>query len=223
MARPQRPPADRFFIGRLKEIVDLVGSQAALAKKAGLAASTFQNYVEGGEPPRPVLVALAAAAGVSVNWLATGQGSKDRSLLPEGFVEIPSFDLRENIYPLLQGSDGVKGSVIMPNEVRERTGAALGSLTAARIADGLPPTVAEDDVIIFASPSPPRADVVVADHRLYLLAYGVKAIVRRLRQEIRHGQSILIMTDADGRDQIIEAHSPEFRILGRVHWRGGLV
>jgi helix-turn-helix protein len=51
------------FASRLVEIVAAFPSRAALAKKAGLTPSALQSYVEGAEPTRPALVALARAAG----------------------------------------------------------------------------------------------------------------------------------------------------------------
>ncbi len=55
-----------------------VGSVSALARKAGISQGGIRRYGSGGEPTRPHLLALADAAGVSLSWLATGQGDPDQ-------------------------------------------------------------------------------------------------------------------------------------------------
>ncbi len=60
----------------MKICEELAGSQNALAKKAGIAQSTIRGYSSrNAEPPRDVLIQLAQAAGVSTQWLATGEGA----------------------------------------------------------------------------------------------------------------------------------------------------
>jgi transcriptional regulator with XRE-family HTH domain len=95
------------FADRLTEVARSFPSRAALAKAAGLSPSALQSYVEGTEPTRPALVALARAAGVALDWLADGRGSKqDRPQVPDGYAAIPFFDIRAAggyVYPLLSG------------------------------------------------------------------------------------------------------------------------
>jgi transcriptional regulator with XRE-family HTH domain len=72
---------DEAFIGRLRQLVRAAGSVAEIERLAGLKASTLKTYLQGSEPTRPILIKLAAAGRVSVNWLATGQGN-ERPLPP---------------------------------------------------------------------------------------------------------------------------------------------
>jgi transcriptional regulator with XRE-family HTH domain len=68
-------PEHRIFRERLAELAEKVGSYYELAKRAGINEDTLRNYrrFRGTEPSRPVLIALARAGAVSVNWLATGE------------------------------------------------------------------------------------------------------------------------------------------------------
>lgn len=66
---------DEAFIERLRELASKVGSANALAKAAGISQSGIQRYLNGGEPSRKALVAIASAGGVSIDWLATGRGA----------------------------------------------------------------------------------------------------------------------------------------------------
>lgn len=71
----ERKSQDGFRI-RLQECIDSAGSVYAFAKKVGKPANTIRRYLTNSEPSRPMLVALAAAAGVAVEWLAVGTGPK---------------------------------------------------------------------------------------------------------------------------------------------------
>ena len=68
------------FIARMELCADKIGSVSALAKKAGISQSGIRRYFSGGEPTRPHLVALAAAANVRLEWLATGNGEPDEEV-----------------------------------------------------------------------------------------------------------------------------------------------
>ncbi|GAB4119831.1 MAG: hypothetical protein Kow00104_02520 [Rhodothalassiaceae bacterium] len=74
------------FHDRLKKIVfEVSGNAAAFARKAGISQSGFHNIMKGGEPSRPILVAIAQAADVSIHWLATGEGPmRHKGILPHG-------------------------------------------------------------------------------------------------------------------------------------------
>jgi len=63
------------FIARLQEIVRHWPSADRLARATGVSPSAFRKWLRGdAEPSRERLVALARAAGVSVGWLASGEG-----------------------------------------------------------------------------------------------------------------------------------------------------
>ena len=53
------------FVERLSAIAEMVGSVNALAKKAGVSQTGLRNYLLHSEPTRPVIEAIANAAGVS--------------------------------------------------------------------------------------------------------------------------------------------------------------
>lgn len=83
------------FTERLRQVVG-DRSGRAFAAQAGIPATTFAKVLAGEtEPTRPTLVAIAKAAGVSVHWLAVGEGSvtvtgepMDRALMRECIVAV---------------------------------------------------------------------------------------------------------------------------------------
>ena len=63
------------FKHRVAEIAELVGGPIVLSRRSKLSRAVIGNYMSGAsDPSRARLVALANAAGVSVEWLATGEG-----------------------------------------------------------------------------------------------------------------------------------------------------
>lgn len=87
------------FIARMELCADKVGSVSALARKAGISQSGIRRYFSGGEPTRPHLAALAKAAQVNLEWLATGDGEPDRDAAsaPEPAQVPPDLDSLEEV------------------------------------------------------------------------------------------------------------------------------
>lgn len=68
--------AKENFTDRIRKVASLVGGQAELSRKTGISTVTIGSYVTGkSDPSRERLVAMARAAGVSVGWLAAGEGA----------------------------------------------------------------------------------------------------------------------------------------------------
>lgn len=68
-------PEKGDFHSRLQELLQLFKSARAFAAASGVSQTGLQRLINGGEPTLSTLVALAKAAGVSVEWLATGEGA----------------------------------------------------------------------------------------------------------------------------------------------------
>jgi transcriptional regulator with XRE-family HTH domain len=77
-ARPRAARADQAgFVARLQLVVQQWPSADRLAKATGVSPSAFRKWLNGqAEPRRDRLVALAEAAGVTVSWLAQGEGAE---------------------------------------------------------------------------------------------------------------------------------------------------
>lgn len=75
---------DLSFSERIKKIISLVGSAEKLAYNSGMSSRVIGQYLSGKtDPTRKKLIALAEAAGVNIEWLATGEG-----LMREGDREV---------------------------------------------------------------------------------------------------------------------------------------
>lgn len=66
---------DPAFVRRVNQVCEMVGGRKELASRAGLSPSVIDKYAQGkSDPSRQRVVAIAHAAGVSVQWLASGEG-----------------------------------------------------------------------------------------------------------------------------------------------------
>lgn len=68
-------PESSGFHQRLSSLLPAFKSVRAFATASGVSQTGLQRLINGGEPTLSTLVALAKAGGVSVEWLATGEGA----------------------------------------------------------------------------------------------------------------------------------------------------
>ncbi|MBC8121492.1 MAG: hypothetical protein H7Y22_06600, partial [Gemmatimonadaceae bacterium] len=82
------------FRQRLRRLAEVAGSVNALAKRSNVLQSTLRHYLNnGGEPTRPVLVALCTSMDVCLEWLALGKGPMRREThldAPDDGIPSPS-------------------------------------------------------------------------------------------------------------------------------------
>jgi lambda repressor-like predicted transcriptional regulator len=234
---------DPSFVHRLEEISG--GSRASLAKEAGLSPSTFQNLFTGSEPTRRILIAIARAAGVSVQWLACGDGPKKASFWtdpPQGYEFVPFFNV-----PLLGpfekpehiifkrswlAAAGVRESdqvfaIEAPDDSMSHRGIFTGSIVIANGSHKL------------ISVGRPAGRWEGMNNAIYAIAVGIQLRLRRVFVEPKEGRYCLYQrkgragASVDARRQIglpskdeelelaITRDAPDFRVLGIVAWVGG--
>jgi DNA-binding transcriptional regulator YiaG len=67
------------FAARMRDILSESRSVSAFARSAGVSEAVVRKWRSGcSDPSRHHLVAISRAANVSLEWLATGEGSKRR-------------------------------------------------------------------------------------------------------------------------------------------------
>lgn len=79
------------FAGRLKKLIDKVGSARAFAAQAGVSEGAVGTWLSRVEPTREKLAAIAKATGASLDWLVTG-----RAGCPPEYIAMRFADLRES-------------------------------------------------------------------------------------------------------------------------------
>jgi hypothetical protein len=214
---------DRGFVKRLEEIVGDFPSRAALGKAAGLSPSSLQSYLKGAEPTRPALVALAKAADVSLVWLADNRGDKKpHPPVPDGYAEIPVFDIRKAggyVYPLVM--EEVASWIYLPLNLFSYPGIDTAKLFVVEAIDSQAREIAVGDRLVvdsswrtsFIGPSPtlPAGN--------YLVSRLAKLSVREVTG-VHDDVVELSAPNAPGRPEACRIGDEGFTIHGRIIWYG---
>jgi transcriptional regulator with XRE-family HTH domain len=153
---------------RISDVCAIIGNQMQAAIVAGVSISTLQRYIRGEvDPSLEGMVRIARQAGISLDWLATGEGPRRPSVDAADPYQVPPDGVKEEMrsgplttQPLVNtGDSGVKVAVAL-------SVAALGDQSQGLRPDRL-------------------ADLVDAAHQL-LQAGADPALVRRLIAAAAH-------------------------------------
>lgn len=229
--------AQGSFAARLQLIVQQWPSAGRLAKTTGVSPSAFRKWLIGAaEPGRDRLVALAEAAGVSVSWLAQGEGAApDLLMLAARARSTQPGDLAEN--------PNIAQFLLLPKR-REAAAAGSGPQTAVtltecigfrhdwlRVMFGRDPTDLILEVAVGDSMEPDirDGDFLLADTTdqtfqnfgIYVIEARGERLVKRVQRKF-DGSLILISDNRKYQPESIEAElAKQVHALGRVIWRGG--
>ena len=209
--------AVRGFIHRLRQIIG-ERSVHRFAREAGLSDSLMRKYLNGSYPGLDRLVRLAAAGGVSVQWLATGQQTGfpeiatpraiDGQASPnEDFVRIPAFPDTGKSAPLLPA---------FSLAWLKREGLAPQQLVYVLVeGNAMAPTMREDDLVLVDT----SQDTVTHDGA-YVLHNSSGIMIKRLQFDLEGGLRVC-SDNPDFKDQQLSSKAAErLDILGRVVWLG---
>lgn len=232
------------FAYRLKSI--LKGkNRKDIAAKSGVGYTTLDKYLRGDTlPGLKALVGLARETGVSINWLATGEGPRDsqpqiahvleRTESEQGGAMLEIVDAQEMqdkaliLLPRLDVEAAAgSGSFVEREDVfsyvafdvawlraRQITPQAARILTAR--GDSMEPTIRNGDFLIIDT-----AISVAVDSGVYVVVYNGLLLVKRLF--LLRNNAILISSDNKiaARDEEVAANEvDQLHIAGRVMWYG---
>lgn len=213
---------DEEFGTRLRLIMQQFGSVADLARAVGVSDNAIYKWVTGrGKPGMISLVNLAKAAGVSVEWLATGKGEplkarpEPRAVQRSEFAPMPLHSLRA-----MDGKSNVVSSQIV-DYLNFRADWLKRTLNAEAKDLALIEVVGDS-----MSPAIDEADLVLADLRetrfksdgIYVLRNGGDLSIKRIQRE--PDGKLAIRSDNPAYQPVTVA--PEsISLVGRVIWTSG--
>ena len=218
-------PGFRLDVGtRLREVEKRFKNRAAAAEAAGVAKSTLQNWVEGKtDPSFEGLVRLSDAAGVSVEWLATGHSPSERVLpsLDPDFVMIPRYEVETSAGPgaLMAEENVVDYMAFQAGWVRHVLHAdpqRLALITA--VGDSMEPTIRAGDLLL--------VDIginQVVDDAIYVIAMDDHLVVKRLQRFFGGAVSVKSDNPTYAEQTLTAENLSQAYIAGRVRWIGRLV
>ena len=205
----------RSFAARFALLVNEFGSRYRLAKASGVPESTLQLYAHQQLPPRSdILIKLAHAANVSIEWLATGQG-KMRAVgqLPGAtFADVVMVELRdahaalhmEQIRAFLPFSRWWLENRLGLSEPKE--------LMLLEADQDLPPEIGMDLLLVDRS----AGNKLPRGEGLYVFSVPTGLAVRRVEVGLKRG----FVVTGPGISEELEPMEIDRLLVGRVIFRG---
>ncbi len=214
---------DAQLRARLTQVIESFGSVVAVAKAVGVSDNAIYKWLAGrGQPSVTNLVALARAARVSIEWLATGEESKQsaqaitRAVEHGDFIFMPRNRIRfSSGREGILRSDQVVDSIAFRAEwVKRRLSTESRDLLLIEVVgDSMAPTV-EDMDLILADLAEPR----FRQDGIYLLRHDSGLAVKRIQR--RPDGKLLIRSDNPKYEAMVVT---TVNVIGRVIWTGGRV
>jgi phage repressor protein C with HTH and peptisase S24 domain len=214
---------DAELRSRLTQVIQSFGSVVALAKAVGVSDNAIYKWLSGrGQPSVANLVALARAARVSIEWLATGEESRQsaravtRAVEHGDFIFMPRNRIRfSSGRDRMLRSDQVVDSIAFRAEwVKRRLSTESRDLLLIEVVgDSMAPTVEESDLIL-ADLAEPR----FKQDGIYLLRHDSGLAVKRIQR--RPDGKLLVRSDNPKYEAIVVS---TVSVIGRVIWIGGRV
>lgn len=214
---------DAELRSRLTQVIQSFGSVVALAKAVGVSDNAIYKWLSGrGQPSVANLVALARAARVSIEWLATGEESRQsaravtRAVEHGDFIFMPRNRIRfSSGRDRMLRSDQVVDSIAFRAEwVKRRLSTESRDLLLIEVVgDSMAPTVEESDLIL-ADLAEPR----FKQDGIYLLRHDSGLAVKRIQR--RPDGKLLVRSDNPKYEAMVVS---TVSVIGRVIWIGGRV
>ena len=186
------------FPSRLKQAMG-TKSIRGFARECGFSDTVLRQYLSGqSEPTRPVLLAIARAADVSLEWLAAGQASTDVLAKKYIYKETLAFEAG-----WLQAE--------FPNSFK--------NLLLTQVKDeSMEPTLHIGDLVLVDTNA---RNLDTIDHGVYLLKLGDRLLIKRLQYWVDNTLQVLSDNPSYETFSIELSDRPSgLSIMGKVVWAG---
>lgn len=218
---------------RIRVCAEIAGSGDDLARQTGIPRRTLETYLAGTAEPKAFrLAAIGKAAGVRLEWLATGDGPKDlEGDGPAGSARADGVWEEFDLVPLYDAvvSAGA-GSVVTGDErplaqmaFRKYWLGKLGLRAADLVmirarGDSMEPAIRDGDTLLLdTSRNTPEGGYI------YVVRVNDELRAKRL-QRLMDGSVRVSSDNKVYADEVIDVSDLEhLHILGRVVWKGGLI
>ncbi|PHQ25486.1 transcriptional regulator [Marinobacter guineae] len=205
------------FAERLKA---LIGTQSArgFAQKAGMGDSTLRAILNGAMPRLDNLLRIAAAAGVSVEWLATGkEPTKSDSQFEEEFALIPGYNVQ-----VAAGHGSIAGDETPTRELAfRRKWLRFRGLNENDLAlvfakgDSMEPTISDNETLMVDT-----SEKRLRDGQIYVIRNGDHLLVKRIQTLWNDGVQLLSDNTEYPPQEIPLSDLEGLDVIGKVVWVG---
>ena len=211
------------FRSRLTQVIQSFGSVVTLAKAVGVSDNAIYKWLSGrGQPSVVNLVALARAARVSIEWLATGEETRQsaqavtRAVEHGDFIFMPRTRIRTagGREGMIRSEQVVDSIAFRAEWVKRRLHTSTRDLLLIEVSgDSMAPTIRDSDLIL-ADLAEPR----FKQDGIYLLRHESGLAVKRIQR--RPDGKLLVRSDNPKYEPIVAA---TVGVIGRVIWIGARV
>ncbi|HEY0107300.1 MAG TPA: S24 family peptidase [Rhizomicrobium sp.] len=210
------PAAFRVEFGeRIRWLLDQFATRAEAAAIASVSPEHLPSYIAGrAKPPFELVVRLAAAKNVSLEWLATGEG--DRNLGGEGpddFVAVPiqpdadsRFDAGEE--PMLLFSRAWLRKTVPAEEAKLRIVVQRGDANEPALRDG-------DALLVDTAVDR------ISDDALYVFLRDGRHLARFVETFVDGRVALRSRNPEYGTQTFSREEADALHVFGRVRWRAG--
>jgi phage repressor protein C with HTH and peptisase S24 domain len=231
-AAPERL-ADRLRLAMGSESVN------AFAKRSGLGESLLRSYLAGSAPGLDKAARIAKAAGVSLEWLATGKGPRDRDMVSvmdperggmveyrsrddmEGFVVLPRYEVRASA-----GAGTVVHSERIVDYLSFKAEWILHRLRLnpehliliEAVGDSMRPRINNGDLLLVNTQvSSVRGDAI------YAISVAGELLVKRIQREM-NGDLVIISDNTAYAPKLVRTSELDrVHVVGEVVWHAGQI
>lgn len=199
---------------RIGRVALLIGGKRALAQRLGIHESMLYRYIKGENAlAAPLLVAIAEAGGVSLEWLATGKGGAPATRLRE-----PETTTYATDYTAVSNNDKAAPPTLAfaAPWLTELCGARASELTLFEMhGDAMEPTLRCGDLLLID-----RRVKRVAQDGLYAVQLPDGVEIKRV-QKRPGGTALLGCDNPRFKNSVLSrAAVKSLKLLGRVVWFG---
>lgn len=205
------------FGARLSGLLDEFQSRVEAGEVAGVTPDMLPRYARGVvKPPLEVIARLAAAKGVSLDWLWNGHGARRLGEAParddEALVRVPIYDVRVGAgFGQVADSENVIGALSFdPMWLTMRGIKPAGAFLCFGTGDSMAPTILDGDPIIGDSTDREPRD------KVFVLRRAGGLIVKRL-QKRSDGTVVLLSDNPAYKPEILPRdEADDLEVIGRV-------
>lgn len=216
------------FAARLAFLLGLFDSRSAASEVAGVTAEQLSRYLAGAhgkggtaKVPFDVISRLALKKGISLDWLARGEGPREIGMPVGGdYIHIPVYDAR--------ASSGF-GTFFSDDNIIQHMAIARTLLKGATVQEGRlailfnagrsnEPDLNDGDALIVD-----RSVERIVDDAYYVFDRDGSLLVKMIERDVRGGITLRSGSAAFTATPLSKEEAEHIRVLARVIWAGGLV
>ncbi|WP_158537169.1 S24 family peptidase [Humitalea rosea] len=213
---------------RLRKAVQAAGGNHRVAQRAEMPTPTLNNYMSGRDMKAAAMVALAAATGVRVEWLATGVGPMHERDLEAPTAQPPAHEAAAiHVIPRYAARASAGAGNPHPEEVellglpfpeiwiRQVIGRSPHGLVIVDAAgDSMEPTISDGDLLLLDT-----AARDLRNGRIYVIETAGNLLVKRV--QLRIDGSIILVSDNPNYppESVAPGGAERLRIIGQVVWQ----